>query len=75
MRTSTNAASHEDGRQALTTAASLVPANPNLSSLADAARHCQACDLYLRAKQTVFGEGNRRARVILVGEQPEAMCC
>jgi uracil-DNA glycosylase family protein len=36
---------------------------------ADAA-HCEACDLYRRATQTVFGEGPVSARVMLVGEQP-----
>lgn len=28
------------------------------------------CDLYKRATQTVFGEGRRDARIVLVGEQP-----
>lgn len=36
---------------------------------AEAAR-CTACDLYKRATQTVFGEGNARASIVLVGEQP-----
>src|SRR5882724_4041618 len=34
------------------------------------AAHCQACELWKRATQTVFGEGNRHARIMLVGEQP-----
>ena len=48
----------------------LIPPNPNLSSLRGAAADCQACDLYKDATQTVFGEGPRRAKLFLVGEQP-----
>ena len=36
----------------------------------DAAKDCEACHLYKRATQTVFGEGPKGARIILVGEQP-----
>jgi uracil-DNA glycosylase family protein len=42
-------------------------------SRADVARlaaRCQACDLWERATQTVFGEGPETARIVLVGEQP-----
>jgi uracil-DNA glycosylase len=42
----------------------------SLTSVRDAAARCQACDLYARATQTVFGEGPRRADVMMVGEQP-----
>ena len=31
---------------------------------------CKACDLYKRGTQTVFGEGPRKAEVMMVGEQP-----
>jgi uracil-DNA glycosylase len=31
---------------------------------------CTACDLYVRATQTVFGEGAGHAPLMLVGEQP-----
>jgi len=34
------------------------------------ARACQRCDLWTRATQTVFGEGDVGARLMLVGEQP-----
>lgn len=34
------------------------------------ALHCKACPLYKVGTQTVFGEGPRRARILLVGEQP-----
>jgi uracil-DNA glycosylase len=38
--------------------------------LREAARACTACHLYKRATQTVFGEGPKRAPIMLVGEQP-----
>ena len=47
-----------------------VPQTDSLPSLRDAARNCQACDLFRRATQTVFGEGSEHARVVVVGEQP-----
>ena len=34
------------------------------------AADCTACDLYARATQTVFGEGQPTADLMLVGEQP-----
>jgi DNA polymerase len=48
------------------------PAPPikSLRGLADAAQDCKACPLYKDATQTVFGEGPKRATVVLVGEQP-----
>jgi DNA polymerase len=36
----------------------------------EAARDCHACDLWKLGTQTVFGEGARRAEIMLVGEQP-----
>lgn len=53
-----------------TTAAEFVPATHDLAKLRAAAAHCEGCDLFRRATQTVFGEGSRSARVVLVGEQP-----
>jgi len=47
-----------------------IPDRPTLAKARDAARDCQACDLYKRGTQTVFGEGTRTAEVMLVGEQP-----
>ena len=41
-----------------------------LESVAAAADHCRACDLWARATQAVFGEGSPHARMMLVGEQP-----
>lgn len=41
-----------------------------LAELRAAARGCTACPLWRNATQTVFGEGDPAARVILIGEQP-----
>ena len=41
-----------------------------LERLRDAARSCQNCPLWENATQTVFGEGETRAAVMLIGEQP-----
>ena len=51
-------------------AAPLVPPDPTLKKLRDAAAHCKACPLWKTGTQTVFGEGSASARVMLVGEQP-----
>lgn len=48
----------------------LLPPDPTLTEVREIARGCKACDLYIRGTQTVFGEGPRRADVMLVGEQP-----
>ena len=48
----------------------LLPDKPTLERVAETARGCKACDLYKRGTQTVFGEGPKRARLMLVGEQP-----
>jgi uracil-DNA glycosylase len=42
----------------------------SLDELRRKASGCQACPLWARATQTVFGEGRVPARVMLVGEQP-----
>jgi len=52
------------------TAAPLIPARPTLETLRKTAARCQACDLWKRGTQTVFGEGAAHAQVMLVGEQP-----
>src|SRR6059036_2782724 len=50
------------------------PAQPpdtmSWSAMRKAADHCTACHLYKRGTQTVFGEGPKRAGMMLVGEQP-----
>jgi uracil-DNA glycosylase len=52
------------------TATALIPTRPTLSSLRRAAAGCTACELFRDATQTVFGEGGRRAALMLAGEQP-----
>jgi uracil-DNA glycosylase family protein len=47
-----------------------VPETSSLNEVREAARSCTACHLYKRATQTVFGEGPKRAPIMLVGEQP-----
>ena len=51
-------------------AEALVPPDPTLESLRSAAATCKACHLWERGTQTVFGEGEERSRLVLVGEQP-----
>ncbi|HWC88366.1 MAG TPA: UdgX family uracil-DNA binding protein [Pirellulales bacterium] len=53
-----------------TSAADFLPARLSYASLVKAAGHCEGCPLYRRATQTVFGEGPKSARAILIGEQP-----
>jgi uracil-DNA glycosylase family protein len=48
----------------------LLPDELTLETVRDVASGCKACDLYKRGTQTVFGEGPKRARIMLVGEQP-----
>ena len=52
------------------TAAPLVPPQPTLPKLRDAAADCRACPLWKLGTQTVFGEGLKKADIMLVGEQP-----
>ncbi|HVL63963.1 MAG TPA: UdgX family uracil-DNA binding protein [Actinomycetota bacterium] len=52
------------------TAAAYLPDRLSLASLRSAASVCRGCHLYRDATQTVFGDGKRGARLILVGEQP-----
>jgi uracil-DNA glycosylase len=47
-----------------------VPDSSSLETVREAARGCTACHLYKRGTQTVFGEGPKRAPLMLVGEQP-----
>jgi len=55
---------------AKSSAEDLIPPRPTLSALKAAAADCQACDLWKRGTQTVFGEGSRRSTVLFIGEQP-----
>jgi uracil-DNA glycosylase len=51
-------------------AEALIPERPTLPKLREAAARCTACPLHENATQTVFGEGLKRARLMLIGEQP-----
>ena len=51
-------------------ASEFLPSRHDLSSLRRAAERCRGCPLWSDATQTVFGEGGRSARLMLVGEQP-----
>ena len=53
-----------------TSAVPYLPRRASLKSLRDAASECQGCPLFRHATQTVFGQGRRDARIMLVGEQP-----
>ncbi len=47
-----------------------APETTSLRQVVIAAKGCTACPLYKHATQTVFGEGPKSARMMLVGEQP-----
>jgi uracil-DNA glycosylase len=51
-------------------ATEFLPARSSLRSLREAAAGCRGCHLWRNATQTVFGEGLRRSRLMLVGEAP-----
>jgi uracil-DNA glycosylase len=47
-----------------------LPDRHSLKALREAAAGCRGCHLWRHATQTVFGEGRKSSRVLLVGEQP-----
>jgi DNA polymerase len=47
-----------------------LPEKRTLGALREAAGGCRGCHLWRDATQTVFGEGLKKARVVLIGEQP-----
>jgi uracil-DNA glycosylase len=47
-----------------------LPEKRTLDALREAAAGCRGCHLWRGATQTVFGEGLKRSRLMLVGEQP-----
>src|SRR5512143_3454814 len=57
-------------RQQEGSALKLIPEKLTLRNLKEAAAGCQACPLWERGTQTVFGEGLMSSRLMLVGEQP-----
>ncbi|MFD5334481.1 UdgX family uracil-DNA binding protein [Streptomyces hawaiiensis] len=52
------------------TAEPFLPGRGGLPALRKAAAECRGCPLHRDATQTVFGDGSKDARVMLVGEQP-----
>jgi len=46
------------------------PKSKSLRVLKDSAQTCLVCAFAVKSTQTVFGEGPKRARLMLVGEQP-----
>lgn len=48
----------------------LLEQGASLEEIAAEAASCISCDLYARATQTVFGDGELNATYLLVGEQP-----
>jgi len=51
-------------------AAPFLPPRNTLADLDRAAQACRGCDLWVRATQTVFGEGSPGADLFLIGEAP-----
>ena len=47
-----------------------VPNTSSLPRLREAATDCRGCELWADATQVVFSAGTRKARIMLVGEQP-----
>jgi uracil-DNA glycosylase len=53
-----------------TSAAEYIPHRRSLSGMAQAVQSCRGCPLFQNATRAVFGEGLKRARLMLVGEMP-----
>jgi DNA polymerase len=51
-------------------AEAFLPVTPSLPAARVAAVACRGCGLYRNATQTVFGEGARDAKIMLIGETP-----
>jgi DNA polymerase len=47
-----------------------LPAKHTIPALRSAAEACRGCDLWRVGTQTVFGEGPRAPKLVIVGEQP-----
>jgi uracil-DNA glycosylase len=47
-----------------------LPDRLSLKALREAAADCRGCHLWRPATQTVFGEGRKSSRLMIVGEQP-----
>jgi DNA polymerase len=57
-------------RASVPSATPFLPKSRSLATHAKAAQLCRGCPLWKHATQAVFGEGPKRARILLVGEQP-----
>jgi DNA polymerase len=58
------------GEQETGDATPFLPERRSLKALREASAGCRGCHLWRGATQTVFGEGRKASRVMLVGEQP-----
>ena len=47
-----------------------LPERSSLKALREASKGCRGCQLWRGATQTVFGDGRKASRLMLVGEQP-----
>lgn len=69
-----SAGSRSQGMQAMairrTQEVAPVPDSTSLKVLEEASRGCLACEWARKCTQTVFGNGPKNARIVLVGEQP-----
>lgn len=63
---------HADSRETHANARIAAPASArgSIETLREAAARCRACPLWRHATQTVFGEGDVHAPLLVVGEQP-----
>lgn len=59
-----------DQPEIVPTASAFLPETHSLPALRNAAHHCEGCELYKPATQTVFGEGRADASIFFIGEQP-----
>src|SRR5580704_3774154 len=47
-----------------------IAAPPDWEALANCVKNCQACSLHQTRTQTVFGVGNKQAKLMIIGEAP-----
>jgi DNA polymerase len=58
------------GEEKARSAADFLPEKRSLTALREAASGCRGCELWRLGTQTVFGEGQKAAAAMFVGEQP-----
>jgi uracil-DNA glycosylase family protein len=46
------------------------PDKISLTSIREASKDCKGCELWKIGTQTIFGEGKKHSKVVLIGEQP-----